>query len=117
MRDWNETAESVIELIAQFYANLRNYIGGIDAGDRLHFLFVPISISGMENDGLIAIRDDLWPDDAIMLTNASKFLQTIGHELTHLWFGNMVSPRSWSDAWLSESMTTMISERAIGDDQ
>ena len=28
--------------------------------------------------------------------------RVIAHELVHMWFGNMVTPTSWLDLWLSE---------------
>ncbi len=30
----------------------------------------------------------------------------LSHELAHQWFGNAVSPATWSDIWLNESLTT-----------
>ncbi|WP_050515549.1 M1 family metallopeptidase [Streptomyces rimosus] len=32
------------------------------------------------------------------------------HELAHQWFGDSVSPRTWSDAWLNESHATWYEE-------
>lgn len=33
----------------------------------------------------------------------------LAHELTHQWFGNSVTPRHWSDVWLSEGPATYYS--------
>ncbi|MEU4204256.1 M1 family metallopeptidase [Streptomyces sp. NPDC039022] len=40
-----------------------------------------------------------WYVEAIMI-----------HELSHQWFGNSVTPRTWSDAWLNESHATWYEE-------
>jgi aminopeptidase N len=37
------------------------------------------------------------------------------HELAHQWFGNSVSPRSWSDLWLNEGHATWYEARYAED--
>ncbi|MGW7050351.1 M1 family metallopeptidase [Streptomyces sp. NPDC054887] len=51
-------------------------------------------------------RTDLpaWYVDSIMV-----------HELAHQWFGNSVSPRSWSDLWLNEGHATWYEARYAED--
>ena len=37
---------------------------------------------------------------------------TIMHEISHQWFGNMVTMHWWNDLWLNESFATIISHFA-----
>ncbi len=46
--------------------------------------------------GSWVITGDGWDEDTII------------HELAHQWFGNWVTPESWSDLWLSEGFATYI---------
>ncbi|VDM41793.1 unnamed protein product [Toxocara canis] len=56
-----------------------------DTGARLHLLFIPIAINGMENFGLISIKESLWPSGEADKSDASwvSFKSTLFHELVH----------------------------------
>jgi len=74
------------------------------------------SFGAMENWGAITFRDTRLLLDASTRSFARRdVLETIAHEVAHMWFGNLVTMSSWTDIWLSESLAsfleTKISER------
>ena len=50
----------------------------------------------MENYGLIALEDYTRGSDFL------KSLLTVLHEVSHLWFGDLVSVKWWDYVWLNE---------------
>lgn len=45
-----------------------------------------------------------------MSTNNDKrsIATVLSHEIAHQWFGNLVTPKSWSDLWLKEGFATYL---------
>jgi aminopeptidase N len=56
------------------------------------------SESGMETQTMITLGDSDYDLSA----------PVIEHELTHQWYGDLVTPTDWSDLWMNEGMTMFI---------
>lgn len=64
----------------------------------------------MENWGLITYPESrLLFDSAIHPSSRPfKMAEAMAHELSHQWFGNLVTPNWWSYLWLSEGLATLF---------
>ena len=59
---------------------------------------------GMENVSATTLTERTLHDEAAHLTFQSDDL--LAHELAHQWFGDLITCRSWSHAWLNEGFAT-----------
>ncbi len=75
---------------------------------KCDFVALPDFAAGaMENWGLITFREQalLYDKANSSLPMKQYVAQVIAHELTHQWFGNLVTMRWWTDLWLNEGFT------------
>ncbi len=80
-----------------------------------HVALPDFSSGAMENWGLITYREVALLADPATTTVASKqYIATvISHELSHQWFGNLVTMRWWNNLWLNESFATLMEYVAV----
>lgn len=80
-----------------------------------HVALPDFSSGAMENWGLITYRETtLLAHPKNTSIDKKHYIATvIAHELSHQWFGNLVTMKWWDDLWLNESFATMMEYLAI----
>ena len=68
----------------------------------------------MENWGLVTYREScLLADQNTPQTTKEYIATVVTHELSHQWFGNLVTMRWWDNLWLNESFANMMQFYAV----
>jgi len=84
---------------------------------KVDIIGIPNFLSGaMENWGLITFRESgLMTDQVENINTLINSIEVIYHEISHQWFGNLVTLNSWKDIWLNEATATYFSWLGLKD--
>ncbi|MBK7533785.1 MAG: hypothetical protein IPI49_00150 [Myxococcales bacterium] len=85
---------------------------------KLDLVAVPRFFGGMENPGLITLDAEHvlggpGVEGPQQLGHRAALARLLVHELAHQWFGNLITPSSWQDLWISEGFATWVSTRKL----
>lgn len=76
-------------------------------------LFVPeFNAGAMENAGCVTFLEDYVFRSRVTSAAYEQRANTILHELSHMWFGDLVTMTWWDDLWLNESFAEWAAHHA-----
>lgn len=99
-----ETAKKGIEFLNAYYG-VPYPLAKCD-----HVAIPDFSSAAMENWGLITYREPFLLADPSTTSQSARELivEVICHELSHQWFGNLVTMKWWDNLWLNESFANVM---------
>ncbi len=104
------------ELFAVTAHGLDTYSAEFDRpfpGDSYDQVFLPDQPGAMENLGCVTWNDRALYRAPPTIAERARRALVLLHELSHQWFGDLVSPRWWDDLWLSESFADWAAQWAL----
>jgi len=108
--------DEIVRITAQGFDVFERSFGYPYPFGKYDQVFVPEYNGGaMENIGCVTFRDEYIFRSRVTAASSDYRRGTILHELSHMWFGNLVTMRWWDDLWLKESFATWASNFAISE--
>jgi aminopeptidase N len=108
--------DELFELTKQGFAFYESFFACRYPFQKYDQVFCPeFNVGAMENVGLVTFNEGYVFKDPPTLARRAKRADTLLHEMSHMWFGNLVTCNWWDGLWLNESFATYTAALAVAE--
>jgi aminopeptidase N len=111
-----ESLEFAVEVARRALEFFNGYYGVPYPLTKCDHVAVPdFAVGAMENWGIITYRETCLVIDpaAASQSGRERIALVVSHELSHQWFGDLVTMKWWDDLWLNESFANVMEYVAL----
>ena len=107
--------DAIFDLHARALAWLEDYTGIKYPWGKFDFVLIPsFQFGGMEHPGAIFYNAaSLLLDESATQNQLLGRANTISHETSHMWFGDLVTMRWFNDVWMKEVMANFLAAKIV----